>query len=1692
MKKLFTLFLVFICYNVEAQTTQDTIDKPLYRAMMSDRTVNFYKTKRAYDLYFSNKAKVRGTGWKQFERWADNASKIINRDGSFPPIDKVEKVMAQYNRNNLTPRSNGGAWVSVGPDKEPGLGKWAGGNMSGAGTGRLNVLVIHPTNSDIMYAGAPQGGLWKTTNAGVSWTQVPGLASSIAINEVVLFPNDANRILVGTGDEKQNSSLGRGVYLSTNSGTSFSFVSIPLIAANTSYPNRSDANLSITKFLVNPLNENTVIMASKFGIYKSHNKGSNWFQVIIDTCFQDLAYAPNDTNIVYAVAGKNDLGAINNIGLVMKSTDGGSSFSISMNGISNINSRRNQIAVTAANPNIVYLLRANSKNMEGFYKSSDKGNSWTKILSHTQFNLMGYNIDGSDSLEGQGDYDLALYADNLDSNRLIVGGINLYESTNGGANWTGRTCWNGCNSLPVTHSDVHYITKNTNTNTFYICNDGGLYKTSNMTSFTPIYDGMVISQFYDIDVTQAVNGRLVGGLQDNSMVERKNGNWLTHLGGDGMVAEVSDFDPNLMIGSSQNGGLEFTNDGFASASHRIANGSGYGINEAGPWVTPFQMSPFNDNLFVSAFNTKVFYTKTLRALDPNNKDANLFKSLAISGEGTAVRFSNKDSNICFVGTKTGNIYRINNMANGSTPTITQLTSPNTGFAINDIETSHKNADTLWVVVDSMVYLSGNGGTSWTDITGNLPAIKKFSIIADKFSSFDRVYVGTESGVYINSASSINNTTWQAFSTSLPQFTHIRDLEIWYDTLCHSNSSLYAGTYGRGAWKSDLYRAEDVNFTINGSATPTVATNTNYTIAFATGLPIASAKWSVTPSAGVTFANNNADSTTGAMTFANPGVYTIKVKAVNNHGGFCTKTKTVTVGTPSNITVKVSSSSATNKICVGDSVTLTASGGVSYTISPTSNTTKLNDSTFKVKPSSTTLYTIVGTGSNGQTDKDSVKITASNVTPVTVNPASSVVVSGATVNIAASGGVSYKWSPSTYLTSTTNVATITSKPTANITYTVEGTDAQGCKSAAMATVNVSAAPLSVQVTSTTTTSVCKGSKLTLKGSGASSYTLAPMTNVVKINDSMFEVSPMMNTNYYLTGTTGSNSGSDSIAIQVNSLPIIAVNPPVSVGASGSSRTLSASGAVSYTWTPNVFVVSGANTASLTVAPTSTTLYTVEGTDAKGCRGSNTANVVVQSPPPTGLFAPNVKLIRSTSSDSICQGENVNFTVRRTILSGATTNITYSLTPMTNVTKVNDTTFEVLPSITTKYFLTGIDENNLVGVDSANITVLALPNVSVSPASAYVMLGNSATLTASGGGTYTWSPSNYVTSDTMSAALNFTPTDFINYEVEVEGTNGCSNYMEVPVGVYTLRTATASACKSYDWGGNTYTSSGIYSDTFEASTGIDSIVTLNLTIQNTPIVVATNTVSTATNPYNWRGKFYTATGIYKDTFSNPSGCDSVFTLNLTITTAGKLPAVLLTRTESACDSFVWRGKVYKLSGTYNDTVVNVTRDTIHQLTLSIGSINTSVSYANGVFTSNCISCTYQWYICHGSGFTAIQNATSRTLATTTSGDVRVEVKQGGCSGFSNCVNKMTVSIVANYGKEILAYPNPVQNVLYLSTEKPYSELNIVIMDISGKVIMSQSYKNTQDIKIATEAITIGNYILHVYNGNELKSTLKLTKE
>ncbi|MFN5848923.1 MAG: WD40/YVTN/BNR-like repeat-containing protein, partial [Chitinophagales bacterium] len=253
MKKLFKVFFVGLyTTNLFSQTTQDTINNPYWMDMMYRRDVNFYQTQRAFNLYFSDKEKIRGTGYKQFERWAENAKREINADGSFRPADFLLKELSKFKSNSLTPRSGNPKWTSLGPFNNP-----APANMQ-RGVGRVNVIAFHPTDPNILYCGAPSGGLWYTKDKAQSWimSNTDNLPR-FGVSSIAVIPeaNSTPIVLAGTGDRDANDAPGLGVYVSMDGGVNFS-------PSNTGMGNKV-----VNRLLVNYLDNNVIVAATSDGIY---------------------------------------------------------------------------------------------------------------------------------------------------------------------------------------------------------------------------------------------------------------------------------------------------------------------------------------------------------------------------------------------------------------------------------------------------------------------------------------------------------------------------------------------------------------------------------------------------------------------------------------------------------------------------------------------------------------------------------------------------------------------------------------------------------------------------------------------------------------------------------------------------------------------------------------------------------------------------------------------------------------------------------------------------------------------------------------------------------------------------------------------------------------------------------------------------------------------------------------------------------------------------------------------------------------------------------------------------------------------------------------------------------------------------------------------------------------------------------
>lgn len=941
MNKLLLVFFVGITTSIYAQTTQDTIDHPYWMEMMFDRKVNFYQSKRAFDLYFSNKEKVKGSGFKQFERWAENAKREINPDGSFRPADFMLKELSNFKQNSLTPRSGNPKWTSLGPFNNP-----APASMQ-RGVGRINVIAHHPTDPNIVYCGAPAGGFWYSNDKAQNWTKSnTDELPRFGVSAIAVIPesNSTPTILVGTGDRDANDAPGYGVYVSLDGGMNFS------------QSNTGMGNFVVNRLLVNSLNNNVIIAATNNGIYKSYDKGQNWSRTsqIID--FKDIVYHPEDTNFVYASGNGNFYRSIN----------GGNTWTQISSGFTTASKRRMAIAVTKAQPDIVYVIAVNSaRGMEGLYKSSNKGANFSLQLSGTTYNPLSNSQNGTGTA-GQGEYDLAIESSPNDSNVLYVGGINIFRSVDGGKTFRCKAFWSFSATIPWVHADIHYIGRNPLNGELWIGSDGGIdYSVEERLPVSgtsdplfPIYNnrnnGLAISQFYNLGVSQASLTKFITGAQDNGTSAGTNkSDWTAELGGDGMQCEISNFNTDVMFGCIQYGDLNRSINSGGNWNYMVSSVS----ERPGPWITPYHLHPRVDNILVAIYRNIWISRNATGAGNPT------FSRLTTnaSGEGSAVRFSNVNDNYVFCGWKDGVIRYSSNIL--TTGTFTGMNSPLVAGEILDIETSYADVNTLYVAKGNRIFKTTDLGVNWTNISGNLPNIAINCIVLDKNGS-EGLYVGTEAGIYFKNSTM---TDWILYSDGLSLNAPVRDLEIVYDGDCSANSKIFAATYGRGLWLNVVQSPSNGSLELNSDKGTEICKGEKIVIT-AEGAD----EYFYDPSSDIEKTAFNKFS----ITPQESGQYRFYAKKSD---GTCeSKIYNVVVNPLPIVTV-----SPINKtIDKGEKVVFSASGTDDYTWTPTTFILSGKDmSTMETKPDNTISYTLFGKNSKGCVKTLKVTVTVRGTTSI---------------------------------------------------------------------------------------------------------------------------------------------------------------------------------------------------------------------------------------------------------------------------------------------------------------------------------------------------------------------------------------------------------------------------------------------------------------------------------------------------------------------------------------------------------------------------------------------------------------------------------------------------------------------------------------------------------------------------------------
>ena len=776
--KILALLVVFSTINMISYS------QPWMNLLPKERQKNpsFYDVKKAFDQYWSkykitngfylneHGKKQKAYGWKQFKRWEWFMEPRINKKG-YLPVDIYAKELLK----RINEKSTNGNWQNLGPIATP----TAIGTNNIVGIGRINTIAFDPSNSNIIYIGAPDGGVWKTTDGGNTWTPLTENLAALGISDIAINPNNSQEIFIATGDRDARSCYSIGILKSTDGGNTWQQLNLT---------SQLSDHFKTNRILINPNNTNIILVATSEGIYRSTDGGNTWQQALSNLFFMDMDFAPDDPNTVYATS----IGLNGSTSGIYKSTNGGVSFyEISPTSLNTDEVVRIKLGVSPANPNIIYALCANSSDygFHSLWKSTNKGQTWANLQNNYSTNYLDWG-DGTGT-GGQGWYDLSLAVDPTDADHLFIGGINIWESTDGGNDFYQKTIWYYGGDYDYVHADQHWFTFQPNTNIFYTACDGGIFKLQNG-QWTSISNGIIISQIYRLSTSQTTNELVLMGLQDNGSVLKNNSNFWEVLGGDGMEALIDPSNNDVMYAEYYYGNLYKSTDGGN-------NFNSIAPSNSGNWVTPYICDPTNTNILYAG------YDDIYKSTDGGNNWTNTTNGITSGEKIDDIAIAPSNTNVIYFSVN-GNLYKTTNAGSS-------WTDINTNFSedITDIAVAYNNPEKVFVTLsgfsdDYKVFYSTDGGNSWTNISNGLPNVPTNTIVYEKYTN-DRIYIGTDLGVFVKDGL---NSNWATFNNGLPNVV-IDELEINY-----AQNKIYAATFGRGLWQSDLYSNNNASLQANFS------------------------------------------------------------------------------------------------------------------------------------------------------------------------------------------------------------------------------------------------------------------------------------------------------------------------------------------------------------------------------------------------------------------------------------------------------------------------------------------------------------------------------------------------------------------------------------------------------------------------------------------------------------------------------------------------------------------------------------------------------------------------------------------------------------------------------------------------------------------------------------------------------------
>ena len=663
---------------------------------------------------------------------------------------------------------------------------------------RINTVVVHPVNPEIVLCGFAHGGIWKTTNNGADWHPVFDDQISLAISDLIFDPFNPQTVYAATGDPNISSYpfVGTGVYRSNDVGESWTHLGL------------SETGI-ISKVEVHPTNPD-LIFASAMGVpfergpdrglYKSINGGESWDQILFisdSTGVTDFLLHPTNPDIIYAAGWdriRNNQESITfGVGArIYKSMNGGQDWSMLEGGLPNGIHSRIGLGMSWQNPDKIYALivgqeidcGASMFNLQGVYRTENGGMNWSQVASSFSDGL-NCNVFG-----GFGWYFGKIRINPVDDDDIYILGVDLWRSQDGGSKWSiAAPEWG---SYEV-HADKHDLIF-TIGDSLILATDGGLYKGHpDAPQRWRDLENIPNTQFYRIAYNPHAPDQFFGGAQDNGTT---GGNaaminqWPRIFLADGFQPRFHPTRPDTFYVEIQNGWLYATDNGGANFNFIT-----FGIDNNRHWDMPFLMSDHNPEVLYAA--SQFVY---MNPLGPQGAWQQISPDLT-KGENltsgrypriTALAESPLDSLRLYAGTLDGKVWTTGNGGADWSDITTGLPDR----FVTSIECSRVDSNGVFVTHSGyrdnsntpLVHASQSAGESWEAITGGLPDLAINNIYVYPQHQDSVLFVGTDGGVYGTADGGIN---WERVGTNMPL---VPVYDVDYNP---SRNALMAGTFSRG-------------------------------------------------------------------------------------------------------------------------------------------------------------------------------------------------------------------------------------------------------------------------------------------------------------------------------------------------------------------------------------------------------------------------------------------------------------------------------------------------------------------------------------------------------------------------------------------------------------------------------------------------------------------------------------------------------------------------------------------------------------------------------------------------------------------------------------------------------------------------------------------------------------------------------